>query len=293
MKFNLDNFLEKFKDTRFYRANFNEDDKFIHRSNETWGSFLHKENTSHKNITNCHLKNIIEKYISLKNFQGNILEMGCGRANDLEYFLTQNIKFNSYIASDIGPNVRQLNTKIVNKKTYFLNADNHSIPIESRSFDTIYSFGSFHHCKNFKDVLIEARRLLKINGILIFYNYKKHENYKKYFILLENILLFIFNYTGYRSTKIFSKLLSYFIYFIFVIPSKITKFFSKNISAKIPFNYCSDTKSVYRNLIDRLSSPINLRFKKNELNLILKDIGFGDINIFDDDTGLIVKCKKI
>ena len=58
------------------------------------------------------------------------------------------------------------------------------------------------------------------------------------------------------------------------------------------FNYCSNINSVYRNLIDRLSSPINLRFKKNELNLILQDIGFVDIDIFDDHTGLVIKCKK-
>ena len=292
MKFNLNKFLERFKNDRFYYDEFNAKDKFIYRSNKTWGSFLHKENTSHKDILNCHLKNVIEKYISLKSFHGNILEMGCGRANDLEYFLTQNIKFDCYVASDIGSNVKFLNKKILNNKVYFLNADNHSIPIESKSFDTIYSFGSFHHCKNFKDVLTEAKRLLKINGTLIFYNYKKHENFKKYFIIIENTLLFIFSYTGYNSTKIFSKFLSYFIYLIFVIPSKTIRIFNKKISQKIPFNYCSNINSVYRNLIDRLSSPINLRFKKNELNLILQDVGFVDINIFDDHTGLVIKCKK-
>ena len=262
MRFALDKFLEKFKDNRFYQDTFDKKDKFIDRSNKTWGSFLHRENYSHKNINNCHLKNIIEKYISLKNFSGNILEMGCGRGNDLEYFLTQNVKFNCYVASDIGPNIEYLNKKILDKKVYFLNADNHSIPINDNSFDTIYSFGSFHHCKNYKEVLFETKRLLKSNGILIFYNYKTHENYKKYFIILENILLFIFRYTGYNSTKIFSRILSFFIYFIFVIPSKITKIFSKTKSEKIPFNYCSSLNSVYRNLIDRLSSPINLRFKK-------------------------------
>lgn len=292
MRFELNKFLESIKDNRFYQDKFNQNDKFIDRSNKTWGSFLHKENYSHKDINNCHLKNIIEKYIPLKSFTGDILEMGCGRANDLEYFLTQNIKFNCYVASDIGVNIKFLNKKILDKKVYFLNADNHSIPINSDSFDTIYSFGSFHHCKNFKEVLFETKRLLKSSGTLIFYNYKKHENYKKYFIILENILLFIFRYTGYNSVKIFSKILSLFIYIIFVIPSKIIKIFSEKKSEKIPFNYCSNIKSVYRNLIDRLSSPINLRFKKKELHFILQSIGFVDINIFDDETGLIIKCRK-
>ena len=291
--FNINNFLDKFKNERFYRVTFDENDKFIYRSNKTWGSFLHKENVSHKKLQNCHLKNVIEKYISLKYFSGNILEMGCGRGNDLEYFLSRNMNFNCYIASDIGQNVRLLNKKILHQKVYFLNADNHSIPIENESFDLVYSFGSFHHCKNFKEVLIEAKRLLKINGNLVFYNYKKHENYKKYFTNIENLLLFIFNYTGYKSTEIFSKFLSYFIYFIFVIPSKIVKIFSEEKSKKIPFNYCSNLNSVYRNLIDRLSSPINLRFKKNEMHLILKKIGFKKIDIFDDDSGLIVICKKL
>ncbi|MDC1078897.1 class I SAM-dependent methyltransferase, partial [Candidatus Pelagibacter sp.] len=252
MKFVLSNFLKKFKKKRFYKSIFNEKDKYIFRSNATWGSFLHKDNISHKNIKNCHLKNIIEKYISIKNFRGNILEMGCGRANDLEYFLTRNVKFSSYIASDIGSNVQNLNKKILNKKVYFINADNHSIPISNNSFDTIYSFGSFHHCKNFKDVLIEAKRLLKKNGTLIFYNYKKYQNYKKYFIAIENLLLRIFSYTGYSSTKIFSKIFSYFVYLIFVVPAQILKIFSKNIFRKIPFNYCTNLNSVYRNLIDRL-----------------------------------------
>ena len=81
-------------------------------------------------------------------------------------------------------------------------------------------------------VLFETKRLLKSNGILIFYNYKTHENYKKYFIILKIYFLFIFRYTGYNSTKIFSRILSFFIYFIFVIPSKITKFFLKQNQKK-------------------------------------------------------------
>ena len=73
MKFSINNFLDKFKDERFYEVIFNEKDKFIYRSNKVWGSFLHKDNASHKELQNCHLKNIIEKYITLKYFNGNIL----------------------------------------------------------------------------------------------------------------------------------------------------------------------------------------------------------------------------
>ena len=98
MKFNLQEFIKNFSIERFYENDFNKKDKYISRSNETWGSFLHKDNVSHTDKANCHLKNIVEKYFTLDDFKGNILEMGCGRANDLEYFLTKKFPFESYIA---------------------------------------------------------------------------------------------------------------------------------------------------------------------------------------------------
>lgn len=292
MKFNLKKFLTNFCEKRFYESDFNIHDKYILRSNETWGSFLHKDNISHTNKSNCHLKNIIERYFTLKDFKGDILEMGCGRANDLEYFLSKKIPFKSYIASDIGENINLLSNKIINNKVYFIKADNHNIPFEDASFDLIYSFGSFHHCKNFKSVLLETKRLLKKDSTLIFYNYKKHKYLKKYFLYIEDILLYFFSFTNYKFVRTFSYILSFFIYAIFVLPSKFSKLFSKSIYKAIPFNYCSSLISVHRALVDRLSSPINLRFSKNEIHQFLDGIGFKDINVIEDQTGLTIRCKN-
>ena len=292
MKFNLQEFLTNFYEKKFYESNFNLNDKYISRSNATWGSFLHKDNVSHKDKSNCHLKNIIERYFTLNDFTGDILEMGCGRANDLEYFLSKKIPFKSYIASDIGENISLLNKKIVNDKVYFIKADNHNIPFEDSSFDLIYSFGSFHHCKNFKSVLLETKRLLKKGSTLIFYNYKKHKYLKKYFLYIEDIMLYFFSLTNYKFVQFFSYFLSFFVYAIFVLPSKFFKLFSKSIHKSIPFNYCSNLTSVYRALIDRLSSPINLRFSENEIYQFLDSIGFKDINVIEDQTGLTIRCKN-
>ena len=73
MKFNLQEFIKNFSIERFYENDFNKKDKYISRSNETWGSFLHKDNVSHTDKANCHLKNIVG-YLNML-YQGNNLTL--------------------------------------------------------------------------------------------------------------------------------------------------------------------------------------------------------------------------
>ena len=68
--------------------------------------------------------------------------------------------------------------------------------------------------------------------------------------------------------------------------------FCGKFSKKIPMHWGSHPFSLVNDLKDRLMSPINYRYKKNELHLTIEEIGFKHINIIQKSSGLYIFCKK-
>ncbi len=259
---------------------------------DLWGLNNHKNNKNKYVASNTHIEKVISEFPISKKIE-NFLEIGCGDGIDLRY-LIKNYKIKNFYAIEIGDNIYNLYKKTLFKKIHFCRGDALNLIYKNNSFDLVYSYGVFHHTKNLKKCLIECKRVLKKNGILIFYNYKKHGNIiKKIGIYAENILLNFFQNFKYNQVKIFCYIISPLILLIFSYPSKLLKLFgNKSFYKKFPLWWGMVPNDIILDLTDRIYAPINIRMTKNEITKILSDVGFAKINVKEVRDGLFIKVIK-
>ena len=263
------------------------------KSINLWGKGNHAKNKSNYLGTKTHIEKLIQTFGEKDFYNDSYLEIGCGEGIDLKYVL-QNFNINHVYAVDIGENIEELSKRNDFKDVNFIRCDCLELPFLDDSFKHIYSYGVFHHTKNFYKALLEAKRVLKKNGVLIFYTYKKHNNiFKKMGIHIESILLKIFSKLNYSKTKFFCYLLSPLVLLFFSYPAHILKFFgSKKIYKMFPLWWGTTPENIIYDLTDRLYSPINIRYNVDELKKILKDLNFSEISIVDRRDGLFCRVVK-
>ena len=297
-------YLSKIKDN--YLDLINEElinnDPHLKKSLNLWGENLHKKNVDlpegfklkfiNDEELETHIEKVIRKFNLEKNSK-NFLEIGCGSGIDLRYII-KNLNFKKFFAVDIGKNIFDLSQINIFKQIFFCRCDCNNLPFKDNSFDLIYSYGVFHHTKNFKKTLLEAKRVLNSKGTMLFYNYKKHKNLLKRFgTLIETFLLILLKNLNFNQTKFICFLISPLILILFSYPAHILKLCgSKKIYKSFPLWWGKTPFDIIGDLMDRLYSPINKRLSKKEMIDILKKINFSKIEVLDIREGLICKVSK-
>jgi ubiquinone/menaquinone biosynthesis C-methylase UbiE len=140
----------------------------------------------------------IIKIVSKKSkiYTSKILELGCG-TGIISLLLSKYDKVNNIqrYCMDFSFNM----VKIAKKRcSYCIQSDMESIPFRGDSFDIVYVHSAIHHFPHFKDILIEAKRILKPNGLLIIQE-PPQSNIKKDFVLRS--LAFFFRKIGTTQYK--------------------------------------------------------------------------------------------
>lgn len=95
----------------------------------------------------------------------SLLDLGCGPGNIL-LKLSQNKNMKLY-GLDISEKMIKVANDNLNGKAELKVGDSEFIPWESNSFEVVVCNASFHHYPNPEKVLLEIKRVLKQNGILI------------------------------------------------------------------------------------------------------------------------------
>ena len=259
---------------------------------DLWGLNNHKKNKKKYNADKTHIEKVILEFPVKKKIE-NFLEIGSGDGIDLRY-IKKNFIIKNIYALEIGDNIYKLSTEPYLRKVNFCRGDALNLIYKNNSFNFIYSYGVFHHTKNFIKCLYECKRVLKKNGQLIFYNYKKHNNiFKKFGIHLENILLNLLKNFSYNNVKIFCYLISPLVLLSFSYPAQLLKFIgNKNFYKKLPLWWGLTPNDIILDLTDRLYAPINIRMTKNEMKKILIKVGFSSIDIKEVRDGLFISVNK-
>ena len=95
----------------------------------------------------------------------NVLDFGCGNGILIKD-LTQ--KFNFVVGLDVSFDmVKNIRSKF-NRKIKIVVGDGLNLPFVPETFDAVVCRGSLHHLSSLPQALIEIRRCLKKNGILVF-----------------------------------------------------------------------------------------------------------------------------
>lgn len=109
-------------------------------------------------------KNIAEAVRkNLKNFQGRVLDVGCGIMPYKEIILS-NTNVTSYEGLDFANPINQQYE--IAKPDYFWDGVN--IPLPNNSVNTIIATEIFEHCPNVESVMKEMVRVLNYGGIIFF-----------------------------------------------------------------------------------------------------------------------------
>lgn len=99
---------------------------------------------------------------NLSDFKGVLLDLACGSMPYKQYILDNNKNITEYIGVDVNyvPEYKQFKAD--------LEWNGKIIPREDSSVDTIITTEFFEHIDNLEEVLLEARRVLKKEGVLFF-----------------------------------------------------------------------------------------------------------------------------
>jgi ubiquinone/menaquinone biosynthesis C-methylase UbiE len=262
------------------------------KSKLLWGNDLHKDK-----VVSSHCKQLADVFSKTWNesLQGSLLEIGCGSGSDLKFFSSMK-GLNHITAIDIGSNVTHLAKQYEDRKDIIVKRGNAlSLDFDDNTFDVIYSFGIFHHTADPILCISEARRVLKVGGKVFLYLYSSHEDmiFKRWGVLIEQIIMKFFKYLPYKLQNIICIVLSPICWALFSIPSALLRLLGFSILAnKIPFFFGRHPFSLIGDLKDRLMAPVNHRFTKLEISKILSSLQFENQNVIKTATGLYICAKK-
>lgn len=144
-------------------------------------------------------------YFKYDMFAGKkVLEIGVGQGTDLIQFARAGAICYGVDITDNHLNLTQRNFDLQQQIVTLQKADACNLPFEDNYFDCVYSFGVVHHIPEIEQVMAEARRVLKPNGVLMFAVYNKWSAFHLFWkILLHGIKcgwLFSKGYKGLLAT---------------------------------------------------------------------------------------------
>jgi SAM-dependent methyltransferase len=244
-------------------------------------------------------KNIFNDYFSIfpfdelnKNSVGADFGCGSGRWSELLYN-----KFKLIYCLEPSKAIEVAKLKLNNANNIiFLNETIKDCSIKDTSLDFAISLGVLHHVEDTEHCLSVICSKLKYDSPFLIYLYSNLENKSFLYKLIWKIsdyLRKVISILPFRLKLITCYLISLFIYFPLSFVSRILH--KLNFSTKnIPLNYYKD-KSFYTmrtDTLDRFGTKIEKRFSKNQINKLLINAGFKNINFSNKMPYWCVCCYK-
>lgn len=198
------------------------------------------------------------------------------------------------LGSDVG--VAQRNTaKLNNVKV--VQADLHRPPFELESFDFVYSIGVLHHLPDPEAAFQNLLKFLKPGGQIQIYLYWKHEGqpFKQGLLAMVTAARQVTTRLPHRVVHGLAFPAAALASFLFVWPYQILKRFqfSRQLAEKMPMKQYADFpfRVCVNDQLDRLSAPIENRYRKAEVEDWLKRAGLEDPQVYPN-VGWVATGRK-
>ena len=248
------------------------------RAKETWGANLHADGTAIP--ARWHHDDMQEMFAADRSiYDGRtILEIGCGQGFDLRNAGTR-FPEKSFVGVDLGENVLELGHRdrgLANVN--YVRGDALHLPLRDEAFDSVVSFGVFHHTPAPKRCMQEAARVLRPGGSICLYLYKDHEdNPVKYAgVLVESALMTLTKRLPLWAGKLLCWAMVPIVLLLFSWPAQILKRFrsTRRLGKKFPLHWGTGPASIIADLEDRLLAPVNYRYSRKGFEELFTKHGF-------------------
>jgi SAM-dependent methyltransferase len=272
--------------------NLNADQKTVDSFGEEWNRFA--------SFTDEQLKSAGDSYFDIVtgemlNKNSVALDIGCGTGRWSKY-ISPRAKF----VEALDPGEAVLAAAPFTKNcgnVRVTQAGYGNIPFEKESFDFVFSLGVVHHLPDTQGAISEAASMLKKNGFLLLYIYYSFDSrgflFRSLFRVSDFFRKIISKFP--KGLKFFTcELIAIFIYLPFVLLAKFMRLFGGNAWKKVPLSYyASQPWKVIRNdSLDRFGTPLEKRFSKKEIELMLKNAGMNEIRFSENDPYWHVVARK-
>ena len=243
---------------------------------------------------------IFDKYFSLfpwKSLPPNAIgfDLGCGTGRWAK-FVAGRVGHLTCIDPSEALEVAKFNLSDYSNITYLKESAN-SLSLDSESQDFGYSLGVLHHVPYTQSAIKDCGRLLKKGAPLLLYLYYAFDNRSVLFKFMWKIsdLLRIFISSLPNSIKfIFTDFLAAFVYLPF---SKFSLMLEKLgfVVDNIPLSFYKDCSfyTMRTDSRDRFGTPLEKRFTKDQIQTMMRESGFNNIEFRDSDPfWCVVGIKK-
>jgi SAM-dependent methyltransferase len=173
------------------------------------------------------------------------------------------------------------------------------LPFSPGTFDLVFSLGVLHHIPDTAAGIKKCVEMIRPGGWFLVYLYYNLDNrgtmYRAIFKVV-NILRKCISVLPEAGKKLFCDLIAFSVYLPMATLSKIAeRIAGDTVAERIPLNYYRKTRfQIMRNdARDRFGTPLERRFSRKEIELMLQESGLVDIRFSDRQPYWVALARKI
>lgn len=255
---------------------YNVDQKTVISFGEEWSKF--------RTFATNEIEKIGSDYFDLINQDTSkwvVLDVGCGSGRWACY-LAPKVRFVEAVDPSLAVWVANEALSFY-KNTRVTHASVESLPFEDNTFDLVYSLGVLHHVPDTLSAVQQCFKKVKSGGFFLVYLYYALDNRSAGYRLLfkmSDVARHLISRLPSQLKRLICDLIAVLVYVPFVGLSWLISFFSTRLANHIPLSYYRKTSFfVMRNdALDRFGTPLEKRFTKIQIEVMLKEAGFVNIS---------------
>ncbi len=261
----------------------NLDEKTVESFGEEWTSFHGFSETDIKVSGDKYFDIITPEMLSS---QSTVIDIGCGSGRFIKYL---NGRYKKIIGMDPSAAIFAADELLgKNDSIELVQASTDNIPYPDGHFDFGYSLGVLHHIPDTQKALSDSVKKIKPGGYFLLYLYYSLDNRSILFKLLfhlSNAIRWVVSKLPAKIKKFVCDVLAVVFYMPFVALCRLLKLIGVKEKTRryIPLQAYEDQSFyIIRNdSLDRFGTPLEQRFSKKEMQIMMEKAGLTDI-VFSD-----------
>ena len=263
----------------------NTEQKVIKDFGDEWSAY------PQDNLEGDELNEIFKKYFSIfpqpfLNSESIGFDMGCGSGRWAKFIAPKVKKLTC-----IDPSSKSLDVAKKNLSEFsnceFLKANAEEVPLKDNSQDFGYSLGVLHHVPDTLSALKNCSKKLRRGAPFLLYLYYKFDNRGLAFRILwytSNFLRLIICNFPFRLKKVITDMIALLIYFPLAKLSYILDKTGVRVKS-IPLSFYRNSSfyTMRTDSLDRFGTPLEKRFTKEEIRIMMKKAGFVKITFLEGE----------